>query len=65
MDERFLRRTKVERKVALSKATIYRKIAAGTFPRPYRVGSTAVRWRLSDLNEWLRGHIAATDAAND
>ena len=47
-----VRRPIVERRVGLSRATIYAKMAAGTFPRPVRIGARAVAWRERDLIEW-------------
>ncbi|WP_425605824.1 helix-turn-helix transcriptional regulator [Paraburkholderia translucens] len=29
------------------------KIAKGTFPKPIRIGTASVRWRASDINEWI------------
>ena len=52
-DERFLRRKEVEALTGLSRATIYRMMAEGRFVRPYRIGKSAVRWRYSDVREWL------------
>lgn len=38
----------------LGRSTIYRWIAAGSFPPPVRLGPRAVAWRWSDLDEWTR-----------
>lgn len=37
----------------LSKATIYRRIADGTFPKPVRVGPRAVRFRSWEVESWI------------
>ena len=39
-------------RVTLSRATIYRHIAAGTFPAPTQLGPNTVRWRASAVAEW-------------
>jgi len=52
-DDRYLRRTEVEALTALSRASIYRMMAEGRFVRPYRIGKSAVRWRYSEVKEWL------------
>lgn len=52
MSDRYLRRREVEAETGLSRATIYRKMADGSFPRPRRVGRQAVRWPESDINAW-------------
>lgn len=49
----FLRRVEVERIVKLSRTEIYRRMDAGTFPRPIKLGSRAVRWRESDVVKWM------------
>ena len=53
MEPRILRRRQVEQETQLSKATIYRMIRAGTFPRPLRLASRAVGWRREEIENWL------------
>jgi len=43
----------------LGSSTIYRGIAAGTFPRPVRLGPGTVRWRTSVVRSWLEKLEAA------
>ncbi len=50
---RLLRIRDLEQKVGLSRATIYRRIAAGTFPRPRQVGEQAVAWVESEVDTWI------------
>jgi prophage regulatory protein len=38
----------------LGRSTVYRLIAAGSFPAPVRLGPRAVGWRWSDLDQWTR-----------
>lgn len=45
-------RKTVEKLSGLSRATIYRLIKAGKFPRPLSIGTGAVRWRQSDVIAW-------------
>ena len=40
------------RETTLHRATIYRRIAAGDFPRPVRLGRRRVAWRESDIERW-------------
>jgi prophage regulatory protein len=40
---------KVEEMTSLDITTIYRKIRAGDFPKPVRVGRRRVAWRESDI----------------
>jgi prophage regulatory protein len=45
MSDRYLRRSEVERSTGLSRSTIYRRINEGSFPAPYNLGGSCVRWR--------------------
>ncbi|MEN8513559.1 MULTISPECIES: AlpA family phage regulatory protein [Burkholderia] len=40
-------------RVGLSKSEIYRRIQAGTFPRPIALGVRAVGWLERDVELWL------------
>ena len=51
---RVLRREEVTRLTGLARATIYKKVADGTFPPPLRLGDRAVGWRASDISDWLQ-----------
>lgn len=42
----------VEKLSGLSRATIYRLIKSGKFPRPLSIGTGSVRWRQSDVIAW-------------
>ena len=59
MSNRLLRRPEVERLTGLSRASIYRLMAHGDFPRPLRVGVRGVRWRSEDIDRWLAGREVA------
>ena len=60
MEEKLMRRRDVEELTGLSRASIYRLIAEGEFPRPVRVSATAVRWRASDIAVWIQSRPVAT-----
>ncbi len=45
-------RKTVEKLSGLSRATIYRLIKSGKFPRPLSIGTGSVRWRQSDIISW-------------
>lgn len=49
-----LPRKTVEKLCGLSRATIYRLIKLGKFPRPLSIGTGSVRWRQSDVIAWQR-----------
>jgi prophage regulatory protein len=48
-----LRRAQVEKETGLSCRTIYRRIAAKTFPAPVQLGANSVGWRVGDIDAWL------------
>lgn len=58
--DRLLRLRDVIDKTGLGKSTLYRKIAAGEFPRQVSVGGASVRWRESAVNAWI-GSLAPRD----
>ena len=60
MHDRLLRRRQVEEITGLSRSSIYRLMQDGEFPRPVKVGSAAVRWRVSAITVWLESRPVAT-----
>jgi prophage regulatory protein len=56
--ERFLRMSEVRNRVPYSRATIYRLISEGKFPRMINLGEHAVAWRESEICEWMQSRIA-------
>ena len=40
----------------------YAAMRAGTFPKPLRIGKTAVAWRASDIEAWQAARIAESRA---
>ncbi|WP_410482841.1 helix-turn-helix transcriptional regulator [Sphingomonas sp. A2-49] len=51
--DRLIRRSEVELITSLSKSSIYNYINCGSFPPPVSLGRGAVRWRLSDITNWI------------
>ncbi len=55
---KFLRLTEVRNRVPFGRATIYRKIAEGKFPKPYDMGGgRAVAWLESDIDAWIEACV--------
>lgn len=54
MTDRFIRLPEVIERSGLSRRTIYRKMAAGEFPRSVALGDNAVAWRESELLAWMQ-----------
>jgi prophage regulatory protein len=53
-------RKTVEKLSGLSRATIYRLIKSGKFPRPLSIGTGSVRWRQSDVIAWQQSLTQST-----
>jgi prophage regulatory protein len=53
-----LRIQTVGQATGLSGATIYRKLAAGQFPAPVRLGSRCTRWKAADVRAWIQAQGA-------
>ncbi|AXB79872.1 AlpA family transcriptional regulator [Novosphingobium sp. P6W] len=52
--DRILRLNAVLDRTGLSRATLYRKIQDGTFPRQLRIATRCAGWRETAVNEWMR-----------
>lgn len=55
----FLRMKKLTQLVGYSRASIYAKVKAGEFPKPYPLGARAVAWLSDDINVWMDSRIKA------
>lgn len=49
-----LRIRAVMRRTGLTRPTLYRKIAGGTFPKQIRISTNCIGWRESAVDAWLR-----------
>lgn len=53
-----LRIRAVMQRTGLTRPTLYRKIADGTFPRQVRISANGIGWREAAIDEWLRDPMA-------
>ena len=53
--DRLLRIAQVREITSLSRSVIYEQMDEGRFPRPLKVGKQAVRWRESEIEQWIDG----------
>ncbi|SEC87586.1 transcriptional regulator, AlpA family [Burkholderia sp. WP9] len=60
---RMLRLPEVAKLTSLSRPTIYRWIAAGTFPKPVKLGPNSVAWRSDVVQEWMDARTSTAVAA--
>jgi prophage regulatory protein len=51
--DRILRLNAVLDRTGLSRATLYRKIQDGTFPKQVRIATRCAGWRESAIKEWM------------
>ena len=51
--DRIVRLKTVLARTGLSRSTIYRKIAEGTFPAQLRISTNGAGWRESDIDRWV------------
>ena len=56
--DRFMGIKEVSELTGLTKATIYRYVNGGTFPRPIPLGGRRVAWLLSELQDWMNERLA-------
>ena len=61
--DNLLRLVEVRERAKLSRTTIYRRIAAGTFPKPEPISAGLVAWRESDIDAWQADPMGWRSAA--
>lgn len=57
---RLLKMSDVVREVSLHRATIYRMIARGEFPRGHLISRGRVAWREADIEDWKQQALAGS-----
>ncbi|MYL98653.1 AlpA family phage regulatory protein [Novosphingobium sp. FGD1] len=50
----FVRLPQVLKETGLSRATLYRKVQDGTFPKQVRIAQRCVGWRRAAIDQWLQ-----------
>ena len=53
MRQRILRKAEVLARIGFSYSTLKRKVRAGEFPAPVKLGPRSVGWFESEVDEWL------------
>ena len=51
--DRIIRSKTVLARTGLSRSTMHRKIAEGTFPAQVRISVNGAGWRESEINRWI------------
>ncbi len=62
-NQKILRRRSVEAMTGLRRSTLYAYIAAGTFPRPVKLGERSVGWVEAEVEEWIAQAVARRGSA--
>jgi len=60
MASQILRRLEVQRITGLSKATLWRLVKTGDFPRPIKLSERAVGWKASEIDAWIESRPRTT-----
>lgn len=60
MADKILRLANVEDRTGLKKSSIYLKISQKIFPPPISLGTRAVGWLESEINDWIEQRIRKT-----
>lgn len=61
MQQSLIRLTEVQRRTGYSKAWIYRLMSNREFPASVKLGSRAIAFVESEVDEWIAERIAARD----
>ncbi|TGQ08694.1 MULTISPECIES: AlpA family phage regulatory protein [unclassified Mesorhizobium] len=56
--DRIIRLNTVLARTGLSRSTMYRKIADGTFPAQIKISVNGAGWRESDINRWIADPVS-------
>lgn len=61
MASAILRLPEVLARTGLSRTGVYRRVAAGGFPKPVALGPRAVGWREADVLAWINARPIASN----
>jgi len=53
LDQGFIRQKQLLPLIGFSAPTLWRKVKAGTFPKPVKLGENMTAWRNSDIKQWF------------
>jgi prophage regulatory protein len=62
---RVLREPQVCSRIGIHRATMWRKIAAGKFPKPIKIGANSNGWIEAEIDAWLHERIAERDVRRE
>ncbi|SVD05061.1 uncharacterized protein METZ01_LOCUS357915 [marine metagenome] len=65
MGQHILRLPTVKAITGLSRSTIYLRMSEGSFPEKISLGSRAVGWLASEIQQWLDERISSRKLKNE
>ncbi len=65
MEQQILRLPNVKAITGLSRSTIYLRMSEGAFPRQVNLGSRAVGWLSSEIQQWVDERISSSRLENE
>ena len=65
MEQHILRLPTVKAITGLSRSTIYLRMSEGAFPRQVNLGSRAVGWLSSEIQQWVDERISSSRLENE
>lgn len=60
MQEKILKISDLKSITGLSRSSIYRASADGSFPRPIKLGQRSSGWLKSEIDDWLTERVSAS-----
>ncbi|WP_354691786.1 AlpA family transcriptional regulator [Phytobacter sp. RSE-02] len=57
MSQSLIRLSEVLRRAPISKAWLYKLISQGKFPKPIKIGSRAIAFVESEVDDWINQRI--------
>lgn len=49
----FFRLSQILQLLPISRATVWRKVKAGTFPKPVKLSRNITAWKVADVRDWI------------
>ena len=56
------KRPEAQAPLPFSAPTLWRKVKAGTFPKPIKLSDRVTAWKVGDVRAWIASHCATQQA---
>lgn len=64
LETQLLRLPAVISRTGLSRSSVYRRVADGTFPAPVKIGERSCAWASHEVDAWIAATIALRDGGS-